>query len=566
MPGAGAKHCVQQLLTTGPRSVGFIAMAPPSPRSSIVGDLVGSVSLAGLMIPEAIAYSAIAGLPASFGLMAAITGPIAYAINGRSRLAVVTATSGAAALLAAAISNAGIPDVPRSECALALTFLIGIFFLLGAAFRLASLTSFVSRAVLHGFGLGLAITITIRQLPNLFGLGISQGPPLQILGSMIANARSIHGPSAMLGCLALLFAWLCRRFKFSAGGLVLTVSAVLAMHFGPAGHFGIRTAGPLDLNFAAPHLPALPARDWARLSQLALPVALVVLAESWATIRSLAAPRGEAVSAEREITALGLSNLASALFRGLPVGAGFSIGNASEQAGTASRAGAVLAAIIAGIAAFGAAGWMALIPEPVLAAIVISALAHALSPKPIYSLFRLDRDQWVAIAAAVGVLLLGIVNGLLIAVALSVLGLLRRLAYPSLSELGRTGAHDFVDCSTHPEAAPVAGMLVIRPNAPLFFGNAETILFDIGRRARKERAKTIILSLEETDDLDSSTLEALLEFRQAMAAQGRSLILARVHDRARTVLDRGGLADLAQAGTFSVDDAVSMAARAPLME
>lgn len=546
--------------------MGLLPMAPPRLQSPIIADLIGGISLAGLMIPEAIAYSAIAGLPASFGLVAAIIGPIAYAIIGRSRLAVVTATSGAAALLAAAISNAGIPDVSRSDCALALTLLISLFFLLGAALRLASLTSFVSRAVLHGFGLGLAITITIRQLPNLLGLRVGGGTPLEILGSIIAELRDIHWPSALLGGLALLFVGVSRRLKVPAAGLALTLAAILAMHFMPEGRFGIAAAGPVGLGFSAPHLPRLAVRDWARLAQLAFPIALVVLAESWATIRSLAASRGESVSAEREITALGLANLASALFRGLPVGAGFSIGNANEQAGTATRAGAAFAAIATGVVAVAAAGWVALIPEPVLAAIVVSALAHALSPKPIYSLFRLDRDQWVAVAAALGVLLLGIVNGLLLAVALSVLGLLRRLAYPSLSELGRTGTHDFVDCSTHPEAMPIAGMLVVRPNAPLFFGNAETILFDIGRRARQEGVGTIVLSLEETDDLDSSTLEALLEFRQAMAAQGRSLILARVHDRVRTILDRGGLSDLARAGTFSVDDAVSMAARPPLME
>lgn len=546
--------------------MGLLPMAPPRLQSPIIADLIGGISLAGLMIPEAIAYSAIAGLPASFGLVAAIIGPIAYAIIGRSRLAVVTATSGAAALLAAAISNAGIPDVSRSDCALALTLLISLFFLLGAALRLASLTSFVSRAVLHGFGLGLAITITIRQLPNLLGLRVGGGTPLEILGSIIAELRDIHWPSALLGGLALLFVGVSRRLKVPAAGLALTLAAILAMHFMPEGRFGIAAAGPVGLGFSAPHLPRLAVRDWARLAQLAFPIALVVLAESWATIRSLAASRGESVSAEREITALGLANLASALFRGLPVGAGFSIGNANEQAGTATRAGAAFAAIATGVVAVAGAGWVALIPEPVLAAIVVSALAHALSPKPIYSLFRLDRDQWVAVAAALGVLLLGIVNGLLLAVALSVLGLLRRLAYPSLSELGRTGTHDFVDCSTHPEAMPIAGMLVVRPNAPLFFGNAETILFDIGRRARQEGVGTIVLSLEETDDLDSSTLEALLEFRQAMAAQGRSLILARVHDRVRTILDRGGLSDLAGAGTFSVDDAVSMAARPPLME
>jgi MFS superfamily sulfate permease-like transporter len=195
----------------------------------------------------------------------------------------------------------------------------------------------------------------------------------------------------------------------------------------------------------------------------------------------------------------------------------------------------------------------------VLAAIVISALAHALSPRPFIVLFRLGRDQWVAIAAAAAVLLLGIINGLLVAVGLSVLGLLRRLAHPQLSELGRTGDHDFVDCSTHPEARPVSGMLVIRPNAPLFFGNADAVLGAVATRAGESQSKIVVLSLEETDDLDASSLEALTDFSQAMAAQKRKLLLARVHDRVRVMLDRGGLADLAATSTFSVDDAVKAA-------
>ena len=127
-------------------------------RRPIFAELVAGISLTGLMIPEGIAYSAIAGLPPSFGVSAAVIGPLGYAIIGRSRLAVVTATSGAAALLAASIANAAIPGVARADCALALTLLVGLFFLLGAIFRLSALTSFVSRAVLQGFGLGLAIT------------------------------------------------------------------------------------------------------------------------------------------------------------------------------------------------------------------------------------------------------------------------------------------------------------------------------------------------------------------------------------------------------------------------
>lgn len=525
-------------------------------RSPIIADLLGGATVTGLIIPEAIAYSAIAGLPPAFGLIAAVVGPLAYAAIGRSNLAVVSATSGSAALLAAAIANAGIPEVSRIDCAMTLTVLVGLFFLAGAALRLASLTSFVSRAVLHGFGLGLAITICVRQLPKLLGLHVSEDRLWTTLGAIVSHAHAIHWPSAILGGAALLFLAVSRRLKLIGAGLILTVAVIVGMRLGPAGHFGIATAGSLNLQLPAPHLPAITPRDWERLAQLAFPIALVLLAESWATIRSLAAISADSISPQREITALGFANLASGVLRGLPVGAGFSIGNANAQAGTASRAGAVLAALAVALLAFGASSWIELIPQPLLAAIVITALAHALSLRPIYSLFRLGRDQWVALAAALGVLLLGIVNGLLFAVALSVFGLLRRLARPRLSELGRTNAHDFVDRSTYPDAREIAGLLIIRPDAPLFFGNAEPVLREIGRRARERSVTTIVLSLEESDDLDSSTLDAVAEFDNAVIAQGRRLILARAHDRVREVLERGGLRDLAANSTFSVDDAV----------
>ena len=525
-------------------------------RTPIIADLVGGVSLTGLMIPEAVAYSAIAGLPIAFGVTGAIVGPLAYALIGRSRLAVVSATSGAAALLAAAIGNAAIPGIPRADCAVALTVLVGLFFLVGAALKVASLTSFIARSVLHGFGFGLAVTIAIRQLPALLGLQAVSGAPWQIVAAIAQHIGDISPPSLMLGLGALLLLALSRQLKFTAGGLVIIIASAAIMKFAGPGHWGIATVGQITLAPALPHVPRIEWKDWARLAQFAFPIAVVILAESWATIRSLAAARGDPVSPQREIAALGLANIASGLVRGLPVGAGFSISNANAQAGTLDRLGAVLGAVSIALVALSAANAIALIPEPVLAAIVISALMHALSVKPFIALFRLGRDQWVALVAAAAVLVLGLINGLLVAVALSLIGLLRRLAHPQLSELGRSGAHDFVDCSTHAEAKPVSGMLIIRPDAPLFFGNADSVLGAIGRRARLLNSRTVILSLEESDDLDSSTIEALADFSRDMAAQDRSLFLARVHDRVRAILIRGGLAELAVTGTFSVDDAV----------
>ena len=522
----------------------------------ISADVVGALSLTGLLLPESIAYSGIAGLPPAYGVTAGVLGPLAYSILGRSRLAVVSATSASAALLAAAVANVGIRDVSRADCAVALTVLVGLFFILGAIFRLAPLTSFVSRAVLRGFAFGIAITICIRQLPKLLGVSVNQDAPLQVLVTIFANIGTIHWPSAMLGAGALLFLLVSRRLKFVASGLLLIIAVIVGMHFGPSDHFGIAATGTIEVQLASFRIPTMATRDWEMLAQLAFPIALVLLAESWATIRSLAVARADAISPEREIVALGLANLASGILRGLPVGAGFSIGNANAQAGTSTRLGAMIAAALVAVLAFAASNWIALIPEPVLAAIVITALVHALSPKPIFDLFNLGRDGLVAVSAAAGVLVFGIVNGLLIAIGLSLAGLLRRLAYPRLSELGRLGVHDFVDCATHQDAKPVPEMLVIRVNAPLFFANAEPTLSAIAKRARSAEARSIVLSLEETDDLDSSALEAIADFNESIILQGRSLILARVHDRVRLLLERGGLSQLAATAAFSVDDAV----------
>lgn len=528
-------------------------------RKPIIADFVGGISLTGLMIPEAVAYSAIAGLPVAFGVTGAIAGPLAYALIGRSRLAVVSATSGAAALLAAAIGSAAIPGISRTDCAVALTILVGLFFLVGAGLRVAALTSFISRAVLHGFGFGLAVTIALRQLPALVGMHSVSGAPVQILARLAQHLGDIHLPSLVLGVGALLMLRLSRHLKFTAGGLVIIIASAAAMKFAGPGHWGIATVGQITLTPALPTIPRVELKDWAKLAQLAFPIAVVLLAESWATIRSLAAARGDTVSPQKEIAALGLANIASGLLRGLPVGAGFSISNANAQAGTADRLGAVFGAVSIFLVALTAANAIALIPEPVLAAIVISALTHALSIRPFIALFRLGRDQWVALVAAAAVLVLGLINGLLVAVALSLLTLLRRLAHPHLSELGRSGTHDFVDCSTHSDAKTVPGMLIVRPDAPLFFGNADAVLGAISQRATALDSKTIILSLEESDDFDSSTIDALSDFCSAMAAQKRALFLARVHDRVRTILVRGGLKELASTGTFSVDDAVKAA-------
>ena len=519
--------------------------------------------MAGLLVPESVAYAAIAGLPSTAALLAGICGGTVYALAGRSRFAVISPTSSSAALLAAALATLNAAPTERLADSAALVGLVGLLFVAMALFRLGSLASFVSRPVLRGVALGIAVTIIVKQLPKLLGIAAPQGG---IGTTLLAIARGIgqaHPLSLLLGAGALLALLAFRRVPRLPGAFIVLAAGIALSSLIDLPARGVATAGTIVLSMPQLRLPMVTPSAWSTLIELAAPLALILFAESWGTMRNLALLHGDSVSANRELAALGLANLAASAVQGMPVGAGFSVGSANESAGAQSRLAALLAAgLLLALALLGAK-WLARIPEPVLGAVVIAALTHALSPGPILRLFRMGRDQWVAVAAFLAVLVLGVLNGMLAAVALSIATLLHRFSHPRISQLGRTGAegHDFVDMALHPEAQPVAGVIVFRPNAPLFFANADATLGAIARDALDSPAGAVVLSLEESDDLDSSAVEVLGEFERQMANSGKRVVLARAHDSVRAVLRDAGLANLFDTATYSVDDAVALATK-----
>lgn len=530
-------------------------------RIGLIGrDALAGLAVAGLMVPEAVAYAGIAGLAPGRALIAGVVGGLAYAVLGRSRFAIVSPTSSSAAILAAALASVAMPGSGAMGAnATALTLLAGLLFGALAIARLGSLAGFVSRPVLRGFAFGLALTIIVRQLPQIAGLPISGGSVGHVIWQLASRLPQWHGPSLLCGVLALGLLAVLRRWPVMPGPLLVMALGIAGSLLFDLPGKGIALAGPTPLLFAAPTLPGDPA-IWLKLAPLALPLVMILFAESWGTMRSLALTRGDRLAANRELAALGLANGLSALAQGMPVGAGFSAGAANAAAGAQSRAAGLVAAIALLVLALWAGPLIAQIPEPVLAAVVIAALAHSLSPAPLLRPWRLGRDRWTAPSAALGVLALGVLDGMLLAIGLSVAQLLYRLAHPSLSELGQVGqSHDFVDRAAHPEAQALPGLAIYRPNAPLFFANAETVLGLVAARAQAAQVPVVVLSLEESDDLDSTAAEALGEFRRTLATRQCRLILARTHDRARAVLAAAGLADLAHDATFSVADAVALA-------
>ncbi len=527
-------------------------------------DLLAGLSVAGLLVPEAVAYAGIAGLAPGRALIAGVVGGLVYAMVGRSRFAVVSATSSSASILAAALGSlAAAPQWPGAvdadTLATAMTLMVGVMFTGLGLFRMGGLAGFVSRPVLRGFALGLAATIIIKQLPHLVRVAVPGSTIALVLAGLATHVAQWHWPSLLIGITALAALVGLRRVPGMPATLVVMAAGIALGSVGPLAHSGIALVGPTPI--AMPHL-MLPTdmAVWTRIAQLSAPLTLIIFAESWGTIRNLALAHGDDISTNRELTAIGLANGAAALVQGMPIGAGFSIGSANAASGARSRLSAAVASVATLALVLGAGPLIARIPEPVLAAVVIAALIHALNPAPIARLFRLHRDQWIALAAAVGVLLLGVLNGMLAAIALSLAQLLYRWSHPVTSELGRVGAsHDFVDIGRHKDAARVPGVAIFRPNAPLFFANAETVLRDIGRDVRNSGAHILIISLEESDDLDSTALDALDEFAQSLDTIGCRLILARAHDRVRGVLTAAGFGALAQTSTFSVADAAERA-------
>lgn len=547
-------------------------MATTAARSatrSRLPDLLAGLAVAGLLIPEAVAYSSIAGLPPQHGITALLAGLICYGLVGRSRYAIVSATSSSAAVLAAAIATLAPGDGGQTMgLVTGLVVLTGGLFLLAGAARLGSLSAFIAKPVLRGFTFGLTLVIIARQLPHLLGVKTTHSDFLRSNFELLKQFADWNLLCIGLGLGALALLFVLRPVRRLPTPLLVIVLGIAAQALLGLDKHGVELVGTIDLQFKAPSLPDFSPREWMRVAELAGALLLVVYAESYAGIRSFAFKHGEDFSANRELVALGLANVVSGLFAGLPVGAGYSATAANESAGARSHLAAWIAALTVLVAVLTLLSYMALTPLPILAAIVIYAVTHTLSASTLKVYFRWHRDRSVVLCAIGAVLLFGVLPGLLVAVGASVLMTLSGFSQHRVSVLGRLGeGHDFVDIRAYPEARQIPEVLIMRPETPLFFANAEQIMAHVQHRidrlTRKEQQppQVLILCLEESPDLDGSSIEALMDLARFTRDRGIELLFARLHEPVKAVLARAQVPDLPDPAltNWSVDDAVAMA-------
>ena len=524
-------------------------------------DWIAGLSIAGLLLPEAVAYSGIAGAPPQAGVIALFAGLLVYGLLGRSRFAIVSSTSSSAAVLLAASSSVQhVTADHRALMGVGMVLVAGIVFVLAGLLRLGAISQFIAKPVLRGFAIGLGLTIVVKQLPLAVGVHPAHSDFLHFGWDLLGLLPQWNWWGLAMLVLALLALRLLARWKAMPGALLVIAAGIALDASGYCNAWGIVPVGSLQLGSAHLAVPELDWADWLRVGQLAVALALILYAESYSSIRSLALRHGDAVSANRDLLALGGANIASALFQGLPVGAGFSASSANETAGAQSKAAGLIACAVVALLIWQLLPWMERIPEPMLAAIVIHAVAHSLNWKVLQPYFAWRRDRTVALTAFAAVIVLGVLDGLLLAMVVSIAMLLKRMAQARVSELGRLAdGHDFVDRQTHPEALPVAGLLIVRPEERMFFGNADAVMAEISARVRSRPGlQAVVLSLEECPDLDSTSIEALTELAGQLAKAGVQLRLARVKDGVRDLLQRVQIAGLSPDSylAWSVDDAV----------
>ena len=451
----------------------------PRRASSPWQDAVAGISIAGLLLPEAVAYSGIAGLPPQAGIIALLAGLACYGLFGTSRFAIVSATSSSAAVLGAAtVSLAGTDTTLRLTLAAGLVLVTGVYFVLAGIARLGNVTDFIAKPVLRGFSFGLALVIILRQSATIVGVHPTASALPSFVAGLIEQFAAWNWVGVAVGATALGLLVAIGRIRHVPGGLIVIALGIAATRWLDLPSHGVSIVGPIHLNLSAPALPLLSRGDWLRLGELGFALVMVLYSESYGSIRGFAIRHGDAVAPNRDLLALGASNLASGLFLGMPVGAGFSGTSANEAAGATSRLAGGIAFVLLFAVVATILPSIALTPEPVLAAIVIHAVSHSLQPTVFRPYFLWRRDRLVAVAAIVAVPTARR--------ARRSSGRDRRQpdddAAPLLQSTvlrareTRIGGHDFVSIKDHPDAKPVDGLLVLRPDEPLFFANVERIL------------------------------------------------------------------------------------------
>jgi high affinity sulfate transporter 1 len=537
-------------------------------RPWLVKDVVAGAALTTLLVPQGMAYAELAGLPPITGLYTTILCLLGYAVCGPSRILVLGPDSSLGPMIAAAVlpllAAGGDPGRAVALASMLAVMVAGIMILASVA-KLGFIADLISKPTMIGYMNGLALTILIGQLPKLLGFKVEAD---NLIGECAGLVRKIADgatvpAAAAVGICGLALILVLQRFlpKVPAVLVMVALSIVVASVF-HLGEHGVGLVGPLPEGFPPFTVPHVRVEDLAPLFGGALGIAVVSLADTISNSSAFAARTGQEVRGNQEMAAVGVANLAAGLFQGFPVSASGSRTAVAERAGARSQLTGVVGAALIVLMLVLVPGLFRNLPQPALAAVVIAA---SLSLADLPGTVRLWRQRHMefllSISAFLGVALLGVLPGIAIAVALSVLNVFRRAWWPYETVLGRVpGLEGYHDIRSHPEAERLPGLVIYRFDAPLFFANAKTFRDEVRRlTAASPPPRWIVVAAEPMTDVDTTAADVLNDLDVALNARHVHLVFAELKDPVRRKIERYGLTRTIDPGHFypTVETAVA---------
>lgn len=512
-------------------------------------DLVAGLSLAAYAIPVSMAYASLAGLPPEAGLYCYLLGGIGYALFGSSRQLAIGPTSAIAMLVGATLAPLAGGDAARLAAFAAFTALfVATIALLAWLFRLGGVVQFVSETVLSGFKIGAALVIASTQLPKLFGVASGGANFFERIAQLIGQLGSTHLPSLLLGLGAIAILSLGEGLLRGRPVVLIVVAASLVlMNFTGLAERGIAVVGALPSGLPALGIARGDYEEIRTLLPLALACFLLAFVEGISTARSFALARGEDVDTERELLALAAANCAAGIGQGFPVAGGMSQSAVNGKAGARTPAALLVASAAIALVLIFLTQVFQQLPQPVLAAVVLVAVAGMIDVEQLRHLRRVSRfDHAVALVAVLGVLAFGILDGVLLASLFSLVLLVRRAASPATAVLGRfPGTQQYADTARYPDLERIPGVLVFRLQAGLVYFNAENVREALLAALRAEtRPIDLVVFDISAAAVDLGGARMLGRLREQLATKGVALKLAQARSDVRQLLAAEGLDEL----------------------
>ena len=532
--------------TTAERWVPGVRVARTYQRSWLRADLVAGVVLAAILVPQGMAYAELAGLPAATGLYTTIACLVGYAVFGPSRVLVLGPDSSISPLILAAITPLLVTGDPASAIALAgmLAVLVGLTEIGLGLGKLGFVADLLSKEVQVGYMNGLAITIIVGQLPKLFGFSTHADSFLAELRAFADSLDQTQTTTLVVGAAVLVLLLVLPRITTRLPAILVGVvgATVASAVFGLAGK-GVATVGALPQGIPAPTLPWTNAGDVVPLLIAAVGITLVSLTDTIATATSFAARRGEEVEPNQEMIGMGAANIAAGLFQGFAVSTSGSRTAVAEQSKAKTQLTGVVGAALVVVLLLFLNSLLADLPQTALAAVVIVAALSLMDVGILRRYLRVRKSAFaVSLVATAGVMALGVLQGIVVAVTLAILLFFRRNWWPHGAVLGKLEGDDgWHDVDAHPDAKQIPGVVVYRWEAPLFFANAGAFRLQIRKLVRDHEPRWVVLQCEAVTDVDVTAAEMLEQLDNELNAAGTHLAFAEMRSRLQDLTLRYGL-------------------------